>query len=76
MTVVALSTLAIVVFAVSTPVPDTFSTRYPIESPVVSARVSSFGFTVENIRFAAPDTSGFADSVNCVPLSIDVIVVP
>ena len=74
-TVVALSTLAIVVFATSTPVPLTFSTLYPIESPVVSARVSSFGFAVENVRLAAPATSGFADSVNCVALSIDAIVV-
>ena len=58
---VVLSTLAIVVSAASTPVPLTFSTLYPIESPVVSARVTSLVAVVENVRFAAP-ASGFADS--------------
>ena len=72
---VVLSTLAIVVSAASTPVPLTFSTLYPIESPVVSARVTSLVAVVENVRFAAPAVSGVADNVNCVALSIDAIVV-
>ena len=40
------------------------------------ARVSSFADVVENVKFAEPDTVGFADSVICVALSTDAIVVP